>query len=62
MDRTYINAELIAKTLNVSKDTAYRLLKTPGCPSIKVGGRVIVESSKFFEWLDLYEGREIVLK
>lgn len=57
----FIDVKDIMATLKVSKDTAYRLLKTPGCPRIKIGARYIVERKKFFDWLCGYEGKDITL-
>jgi len=57
----FISVKEIMETLKVSKATAYRLLKTPGCPCIQIGARYIVERRKFFDWLSGYEGKQIIL-
>ena len=48
----YLNALDISKLLGVSKSKAYELMSRNEVPSIKLGGRVLVEREKFINWLD----------
>ena len=48
----YLNALDISKLLGVSKSKAYELMSSNEFPSIKLGGRVLVEREKFINWLD----------
>lgn len=48
----YLNALDISKLLGVSKSKAYELMSRNEFPSIKLGGRVLVEREKFINWLD----------
>ena len=48
----YLNALDISKLLGVSKSKAYELMSRNERPSIKLGGRVLVEREKFINWLD----------
>ena len=48
----YLNALDISKLLGVSKSKAYELMSRNELPSIKLGGRVLVEREKFINWLD----------
>ena len=48
----YLNATDIANLLGVSKSTAYELMSNDEFPSIRLGGRVLVERDKFINWLD----------
>lgn len=48
----YLNATDIANLLGVSKSTAYELMSNNEFPSIRLGGRVLVERDKFINWLD----------
>lgn len=48
----FLNATDIANLLGVSKSTAYELMSNNEFPSIRLGGRVLVERDKFINWLD----------
>ena len=48
----FLNALHIANALGISRTTAYALMTSEGFPSVRIGERVIVERSKFKEWLD----------
>ena len=48
----FMNARQVANTLGISKTTAYILMSDEEFPSIKVGSRILVERSKFKEWVE----------
>jgi len=48
----YLNAYDISNLLGISKSTAYELMSDDKFPSIRLGGRVLVEREKFINWLD----------
>ena len=50
-----LDAEDVASALNVSKPTAYRLMRTRDFPTLQIGRRKLVNREKFFEWLSQQE-------
>ena len=48
----YLNANDISNLLGISKSTSYELMSDDEFPSIRLGGRVLVEREKFINWLD----------
>ena len=48
----FMNARQVANTLGISKTTAYVLMSDEEFPSIKIGSRILVERSKFKEWVE----------
>lgn len=52
-----MNADNVAKTLGISKTTAYVLMTSDGFPSVRVGTRVLVEREKFKKWIDENSGQ-----
>ena len=48
----FMNARQVANTLGISKTTAYILMSDEEFPSIKIGTRILVERSKFKEWVE----------
>lgn len=48
----FMNARQVANTLGISKTTAYILMSDEEFPSIKIGSRILVERSKFKEWVE----------
>lgn len=51
--RTYTVDE-IQKILNVSKPTAYNLVKEGQFRSVRIGGAIRISKKSFDEWLDRY--------
>ena len=48
-----LNVSDVAKFLGVSRTVAYKLVRQPGFPSIRVGEkRIVIPKSKFIEWMD----------
>lgn len=50
-----MDCEDIARALNISKPTAYRLMRTRDFPTLQIGRRKLVNREKFFEWLENQE-------
>ncbi len=48
-----LNVPDVAKFLGVSRSVAYKLVRQPGFPSIRVGEkRIVIPRDKFKEWID----------
>ena len=47
-----LTVDQMAKVMNISRNTAYELVKQPGFPSIKIGGRFFVLIDKVNDWLE----------
>lgn len=45
----------------VVKNTAYKMVRQKGFPSIKVGNRYVVRESSLEKWIETNEGREFIL-
>ena len=48
----FMNARQVANALGISKTTAYVLMSDEEFPTIKIGTRILVERSKFKEWVE----------
>ena len=51
--------EDIQKIFKCGSTQAYRITKVNGFPSIKMGGRILVEKRALEQWLDKSKGRAI---
>lgn len=47
-----LNAMQLASVLGISRAGAYNLLNSSDFPTLHVGGRKMVASSKLMEWID----------
>lgn len=47
----------IMAILHIGRSSVYKLFSSDGFPSIKMGGILRVEKSKFEKWLNTYSGR-----
>ena len=47
-----LNADKMAKYLEISRAGAYELMHSEGFPLIRIGKRMIVPRDKFLEWVD----------
>ena len=47
-----MNAADVARFLGISKANAYTLMHSVGFPTLRIGARMLVERSKFLNWLD----------
>ena len=47
-----LNANMIAKYMEISRTGAYELMRSEGFPLIRIGKRMIVPKDKFLQWVD----------
>ncbi|MDQ2086480.1 helix-turn-helix domain-containing protein [Herbivorax sp. ANBcel31] len=47
-----LNAEDIAKILNISRPYAYQLLKEGKIPTLRLGKRILVPKNEFLKWIE----------
>ena len=52
----FLNAKILAEVLGVAPSSAYELMHEKGFPTLKVGNRLLVEKSKFKEWVERNTG------
>ena len=52
----FLNAKTLAEVLGVAPSSAYELMHEKGFPTLKVGNRLLVEKSKFKEWIERNTG------
>ncbi len=57
MDKEFLTQQDIMELLQIKERKAKALLRTEGCPSIKIGGEYRVEKDRFINWL--YEKKTI---
>ena len=48
-----LSVEEAADELNISKPTAYKLVKEPGFPVFKIGDRTLVSRAGLQRWIDM---------
>lgn len=53
-----LTVEDVQKKLNISKNTAYKLVKTNGFPSITIGKNIRVPEEEFEKWIKKYMYKE----
>ena len=58
----FLNAKILAEVLGVAPSSAYELLHEKGFPVLKVGNRLLVEKSKFKEWIERNTGGKVAEK
>lgn len=51
----------IQELFKCGKRQAYELMRSPSFPSIKMGGRYIVEKSALERWFSTYEGSYFIV-
>ena len=51
MEKQTISVQELANQLGISVPKAYKLTKTPGFPSIRIGTRIIIPIDEFKRWL-----------
>lgn len=47
----------IENILNISHNTAYKLVKLKGFPSIQVGRKILIPSNEFEKWIEKSVGK-----
>lgn len=52
----FLNAKILAEVLGISPSSAYELMHEKGFPVLKIGNRLLIEKSKFKEWIELNTG------
>lgn len=52
----FLNAKILAEVLGIAPSSAYELMHEKGFPVLKVGNRLLVEKSKFKEWIEQNTG------
>ena len=52
----FLNAKTLAEVLGIAQSSAYELMHEKGFPVLKVGNRLLVEKSKFKEWIERNTG------
>ena len=52
----FLNAKILAEVLGIAPSSAYELMHEKGFPILKVGNRLLVEKSKFKEWIERNTG------
>lgn len=58
MEKSTMSVKELAGQLGISMPKAYELVKQPGFPSIRVGGRILIPVDAFKEWLVIASNRE----
>ena len=48
----FLNAETVAKVLDVSPSSGYELMHESGFPVLKIGSRMVVPKEKFIQWVE----------
>ena len=48
----YLNAEILAKVLGVSRASAYELMHEKGFPTMRIGARLVVPKERFIAWAE----------
>ena len=50
----FLNSETLAKVLGISPSSCYELMHEEDFPVICIGKRMVVEKSKFIEWVETH--------
>lgn len=48
--------------LGISQSMVYKLVKTDGFPTIKIGKRILIPEDDYEKWLNKVKGTEIIVK
>lgn len=57
MAELVLNVKELQDALGIGRDTAYDLMRSKAFPSIRIGGRYVVEKDALQAWLKLYRGK-----
>ena len=52
----FLNAKILAEVLGIAPSSAYELMHEKGFSVLKIGNRLLVEKSKFKEWIERNTG------
>ena len=58
--RMYSMKEL-QNIMGIGKNTAYKLVKLKGFPSIKIGNKILIPHNKLYDWIKKNNGSNIIL-
>ena len=47
----FLNAETVARVLDVAPSTAYELMHEADFPTLKIGNRIVVPKEQFIVWV-----------
>ena len=47
----FLNAAMVAKVLGIAPSSSYELMHEKDFPVIRIGKRMVVEKSRFIEWV-----------
>ena len=51
MERTTMSVQELSAQMGISLPKAYELVKTPGCPTLRIGTRILIPIDAYKEWL-----------
>ena len=58
MEKTTMSVQELSTQMGISLPKAYKLVKTPGFPSIRIGTRILIPIDAFREWLVITSNKE----
>ena len=61
MEKLTLSISEMAQSLNVSKPTAYRIIRTPGFPVVLFGRRKVIPVEALKKWLEQNTGHKEVI-
>lgn len=56
-EKEFLRAKDIKELLGISLTTVYELFRDKSCPTIRLGGVLLVDKQKFYNWLEAREQR-----
>lgn len=57
----YYTVKDLCKILHLSRDTAYKLCDSNGFPSIRIGGRILIDIEEFNKWRKRHLGKTVTI-
>ena len=61
IDLDAINTKELQNIMGIGKNTAYKLVKLKGFPSIKIGNKILIPHNKLYDWIEKNNGSNIIL-
>lgn len=52
----FLNAETVAKVLEVSPSSGYELIHEKDFPALRIGSRIVVPKDAFIKWVEEHMG------
>ena len=62
MERNYLNVKDIRERFEISKTSAYNLMKLKGFPSVRLGRKYIVAEEDLYSFMDEHKGGQIFIE